>query len=179
MKIAPRLYVTSTQLALVLSDWTGDTLMNHLFEEHQLKPTADKFISGFFVKIHIDEIGIKRHFPLIVYNPALNPTMDKNIKRSSNTCCFMWCDHITLIDLIRFQRIKFTLIGGYYYSGKRNTACQKVIQKLFELRLKYTKEDNPLQQVIKLILNSVYGKTILKPIEYKHVFVPNNDSERY
>ena len=33
--------------------------------------------------------------------------------------------------------------------------------------------------MIKLILNSVYGKTILKPIEYKHVFIANNESERY
>ena len=174
-----RLYNLEGKPKTIPSEWNGKYIVDHLFNEDQLVPTSDKFISGFFVKIHIDEIGIKRHFPLIVYNPALNPTMDKNIKRSSNTCCFMWCDHITLIDLIRFQRIKFTLIGGYYYSSKRNTACQKVIQKLFELRLKYKKEDNPLQQVIKLILNSVYGKTILKPIEYKHVFVPNNDSERY
>ena len=174
-----RLYNLEGSPNVIPSDWTGDTLMNHLFAEDQLVPTTDKFISGFFVKIHIDEIGIKRHFPLIVYNPALNPDMDPNIKRSSNTCCNMWCDHITLVDLIKFQKIKFTLLGGYYYNGRRNIACRKVIQRLFELRLKYKKEDNPLQQVIKLILNSVYGKTILKPIEYKHVFVPKDSSENY
>ena len=53
------------------------------------------------------------------------------------------------------------------------------MQKLFELRLKYKKEDNPLQEVIKLILNSIYGKTILKPIETKIRIVKNEDADRF
>ena len=174
-----RLYNLEGKPHVIPREWNGDYIIKHLFDEDQLKPTSQKFISGFFVKIHIDEIGIKRHFPLIVFNPALNPDMDPKIKRSSNTCCNMWLDHITLVDLIKFQKIKFTLLGGYYYNNNRNTQCRNVIQKLFELRLKYKKEDNPLQQVIKLILNSIYGKTILKPIEHKHVFIKNENSENY
>lgn len=174
-----RLYILEGKPKVIPSTWNGEYIINHLFNDDQLEPTTDKFISGFYVKIHIDSIGVKRHFPLIVFNPALNSDLPKETSRSSNTCCNMWCDHITLMDLIKFQKIKFTLLGGYYYSDKRDIKCREVIQRLFELRLKYKKEDNPLQQVIKLILNSVYGKTILKPIEYKHVFVPLKDSEKY
>ena len=174
-----RLYVLEGKPKVIPRAWKQEYLLSRLFDDDQVKPTKDKNISGFFVKIHIDEIGIERHFPLIVFNPALNPDMDPDIPRSSNVCCNMWCDHITLQDLIRFQRIKYTLLGGYYYSGNRDVSCRDVIQNLFELRLKYKKEDNPLQNVIKLILNSIYGKTIIKPIEHKHVFIKKEDTLNY
>ena len=41
------------------------------------------------------------------------------------------------------------------------------MQQLFDARLKYKNEGNPLEQVIKLLLNSVYGKTIQKPTTKK------------
>ena len=174
-----RLYVLEGKPKTIPKDWDGNYIIDHLFEDEQFEPTKERFISGFYVKIHIDEIGINRHYRVIVFNPAINPDLPKNTKRSSNTCCCMWCDHITLMDLIKFQKIKFTLIGGYYHSGNRDVKCRDVIQHLFEMRLKYKKEDNPLQQVIKLIFNSIYGKTILKPIKHKHVFVSNDKAQAY
>ncbi|EAX94207.1 hypothetical protein TVAG_360530 [Trichomonas vaginalis G3] len=53
------------------------------------------------------------------------------------------------------------------------------VKKLFELRLKYKKEENPLQENIKLILNSIYGKTILSPIESKIKIIDDKDAVRY
>jgi hypothetical protein len=47
------------------------------------------------------------------------------------------------------------MIRGYDYTGDRDISVRSVIQKLFELRLKYKKEDNPSQEIIKLILNSI------------------------
>ena len=40
-----------------------------------------------------------------------------------------------------------------------------MIQKLYNLRNEYKKTGNPTQEVIKLIMNSAYGKSIQKPIK--------------
>ena len=76
----------------------------------------------------IDEIDINRHHSLIVFNSDINPDNPKETKRSSNTCCYEWCDHIELVDLIKFQINKFILIRGYYYSGIRDIKCRDIIQ---------------------------------------------------
>lgn len=160
-------------------------LLKHLFSEGQVEPTKDKFISGFFVEIEITKIGKKRAFPLIVVDKTLNP--DLNVPRSSNTCCIMHADHITLQDLIEFHKIECNVIRGYYYNEKRDYSCQEAIKYLFELRKAYKNEKdefgnpnpNPAEQVIKLILNSVYGKTILKNIDSKIVFKKNNEAIKY
>ena len=156
----------------------ADILLAHLFEENQQKPTKERYISAFYVEIRITDIGKERHMPLIVVDKEFNPEL-KDIERSSNTCCTMYVDHITLQDLIEFQKIKCEVIRGYYYDGKRDTKIRDVVENLFKLRLKYKKEDNPLQEVIKLILNSIYGRTILKPIEDKTVFVQNSKASAY
>ena len=47
------------------------------------------------------------------------------------------------------------------------------------MRKQYKDEDNPIQEIIKLILNSIYERTILKPIETKIVFKNIDDSFKY
>ena len=54
-----RLYNLEGKPKIIPSKWNGQYIVEHLFAEDQLVPTSDKFIPGFFVKIHIDEIGIK------------------------------------------------------------------------------------------------------------------------
>ena len=76
----------------------------------------------------------------------------------------MYVDHIMLEDLLKFQDCDIKVLRGYYYDGNRDYRIRDIIRNLFELRLKYKKEGNPLQEIIKLLLNSIYGKTILKPI---------------
>ena len=154
-------------------------LFKHLFTDDQVTPTYTRYISGFFVEAVIEEIGIHRSFPQIVVDPRFNEHLDKNVARSSNTCCTMYLDHIALEDLIKYQKAKVKIVKGYYFDGNRDLKIRDIISNLFQLRLKYKKENNPLQEVIKLILNSVYGKTILKPIENKIKFIPECDASRY
>ncbi|EAY21816.1 hypothetical protein TVAG_238420 [Trichomonas vaginalis G3] len=91
----------------------------------------------------------------------------------------MYVDHITLQDLIKYQGISCEVLQGYYYDEKRDFRIRDEVKKLFELRLKYKKEENPLQENIKLILNSIYGKTILSPIESKIKIIDDKDAVRY
>ena len=152
-------------------------LIEHLMDDDQSEPDVYKFISAFVIEIQITKVNKPRAFPLIVRNPAFGD--NEAGERAVNEPCTMYVDHITLMDLIKFQQIEFKFIRGYYWDGKRDMSVRHAIQHLFELRAKYKKEGNPIQTIIKLLMNSVYGKTILKPIEYKMVFKSLEESYKY
>ena len=133
-------------------------ILRHAFTEDQIEPTKTRFISQFFVRIKIHSIGIHRHFPLIVKR---EPTKQTNV----NECVEMYVDLIMLEDLIKYQKISFSIIEGYIMKGRRDHRIREAITKLFNKRAEFKKENNPVQQTIKLIMNSAYGKTIQKPIK--------------
>ena len=77
----------------------------------------------------------------------------------------IYVDATTLEDAINFQHLEYEVINGYYFDeGYNNTICT-LIQTLFETRLRLKKEGNPAQEIYKLIMNSLYGFLIQKPIE--------------
>ena len=154
-------------------NWTKEHLLQHLFDDDQIKPTKEKNISGFFVKIQITKVNKKLHMPLI-FNK-----FDDTKPLCSNTCGIMYVNHITLQDLIRFHQIEYELLGGYYYSGNRDIKCQEVIQYLFEKRKEFKSQKNPVEQIFKLVMNSVYGKTIMKPINSKTKIIKKSDFKKF
>lgn len=107
----------------------------------------------YYVKINVKSIGKKRKFPL------LSKKIDE-IRDYKNECGKYYVDKIGLEDLIKFQNIKFDIIEGVYFNEGFNKLSKKVILELFNERIKKKNEKNPIQEVYKLILNSVYGKTI-------------------
>ena len=112
---------------------------------------------GYFVRIKINKINNNLHFPL------LSRITDQGIRLFDNVCGEYYVDKIQLEDLIEFHDIEFEVLQGYYYDEGRNCIINKVIRKCFDERLKMKKVGNPLQLVYKLIMNSCYGKTIMKP----------------
>lgn len=72
-------------------------------------------------------------------------------------------DSITLEDYIKFHEIEYEIIEGVYWDEGTNKKMGEVIQRLFNARLKAKKEGKKaLSNTIKLMLNSSYGKTIMK-----------------
>jgi len=71
-------------------------------------------------------------------------------------------DSITLQDYINFHDIEYELLDGVYWNNGVNKKMGEVIQTLFETRLKFKKSNPALANTIKLMLNSSYGKTIMK-----------------
>ena len=67
--------------------------------------------------------------------------------------------------MITFHETKFEIIGGYYFNSGRTNQINNVIKNLYDLRLKSKDYNNPAEIVIKLLMNSMYGKTIIKPVE--------------
>ena len=72
-------------------------------------------------------------------------------------------DSITLEDYINFHDIEYELIDGIYWDEGYNKKMGEVVNGLINDRAKAKKEKkNAKEQTIKLMANSVYGKTVIK-----------------
>lgn len=123
---------------------------------------ADYYVA----RVRFDSIGKKRHFPLMSYyeNGSRNFTNDI-VGRT------MIVGKQALEDMAEFQDATFTIIEGMYWNEGFNDQITKTIRKMFNARLKYKAEGNALQNVIKLMMNSSYGKLLMKPIVKQKVIV--------
>ena len=74
----------------------------------------------------------------------------------------IYIDKVSLEDLIAFHDAQFEIIDGYDYNDDRNEHINYVIEYSYNLRLKLRKDENPAEMVIKLLMNSMYGNTIIK-----------------
>ena len=165
----PEFYKSPDPEMIYSKDNLPDILV-HAFTENQLRANKQRFYSQFVVDITITSIGVKRAFPLIVKR-------ENNKQSNVNECVNMRVDMIMLQDLIEFQDISFKLGDGYIWRGNRSHKIRTEIEKLFDLRAEYKKTGNPTQQVIKLIMNSAYGKSIQKPIKTFLHFVKKDEYE--
>ena len=133
-------------------------------------------LSGYFVEIDILDIGIKRDFPILSRKNKQGVREYRNDIRGKG----IYIDNITLEDLIKFQNIKYKIVRGYYYTDGFNTGIKLFIRDLFEERLIKKKAKNPIESVYKLLMNSLYGKLIMKPINNKQTFIyGNKEKEKF
>jgi hypothetical protein len=86
-------------------------------------------------------------------------------------------DRITLKDYVKYQHLKYDFIQGLYWD-EFSPIMSEMTHHLYDLRKKYkatkvngviTDEAQLMQNTTKLILNSIYGKTLLKPATEKIV----------
>ena len=125
-----------------------------------------KNYDGYFVEINVNKVNKTRKFPLL-------SRKDKNgIRQFQNDLLGShYVDKTSLEDLIRYHDIEFDVIRGYYFDEGRNNSIQHVIRNLFETRKTEKKKGNPIEEVYKLLMNSIYGKTLLKydPKEIRYI----------
>jgi hypothetical protein len=89
-------------------------------------------------------------------------------------------DMITLQDWIEFCDLKYRFIRGVYWDEGYNNKLGNLVKTLFDERLKAKKENNNCKQtMLKLCLNSLYGKTLIKRSSSKQVTVPKYKYEKY
>lgn len=120
---------------------------------------------GYFLRIHVTRVG--RHFAF----PLLSKMDHKGVRQYRNEPGFYYVDRFKLEDLIEFHLISFTVLQGYYFNEGRNTKIKSFMDSLFQERLKQKALKNPIQKVFKELMNSTYGRTIMKPIEKDLHFV--------
>ena len=134
-----------------------------------------KTCDGYFIEIIINKVNKHYAFPL------MSEMTDEGIRNFTNDMegKTMFVDKISLEDLIEFHEIEFEVVRGYYYNEGRNEKLLEVISYLFQARIDAKKNKNPIQNVYKLLMNSAYGKTIMKPIDDEMKFVDKKDYETY
>ncbi|GMF15047.1 unnamed protein product [Phytophthora fragariaefolia] len=105
---------------------------------------ADYYVA----RVRFDSIDIKRHFPLLSFyeNDSRNFTNDI-IGRT------MIVGKQALEDIVHFQGATHSVIEGIYWNEGFNDQITMTITKMFNARLKYKAEGNPLQEVLKLMMN--------------------------
>ena len=132
-----------------------------------------KHCDGLFLEVIITKVGKFRKFPLLSYINEETGVRNFTNDMAGRT---IFIDKIALEDAIKFQEIEFEIIRGYYFDQGFNNNINDVIQEIFEERKKLKAEGNPAEIVYKLIMNSGYGKSIMKEIETDTVFF-NNEEE--
>ncbi len=89
-------------------------------------------------------------------------------------------DSITLQDYIKFHQIDYEVLDGVYWEGNFNSKMGELINNLFQTRMRYKKDRPALANTIKLMLNSSYGKTIMKKSNTETKIVYNdNEGENF
>lgn len=132
---------------------------------------TDPHYTAYVVDIRITKINKPRHFPLVIgRDPATGSVLNTNEAPVEMTVC-----DIELEDLIKFQEVEFEALRGYYWTGPKSYAIQECIRRIFNKRLEYKAQHNPLEGIYKLIMNSIYGKTILKPAYTKLDYYRKSD----
>lgn len=129
---------------------------------------------GYFLEINVLDIPIRRKFPLLSKKNEEGIRVFSNDIRGS-----VYITKIGLEDAIEFQDVKFEVIRGYGFDQGFNNKRGKEVQMLYDIRKKYKAEGNPIQEVYKIIMNSGYGRTIMKPIDEQTIFKNKNDTAIY
>ena len=134
-----------------------------------------KKTDGFYLRVKITGVGVKRSFPLLSY------VNDDGIRIFTNDMVgrVVYIDDVALADAVKFQNITFDIIDGYQFNEGFNDTIISKIEHLFLARLKAKRDKNPVQEVIKLIMNSSYGKTALKEIAEENVYVGKKQFDEY
>ena len=113
--------------------------------------------------VHIYSLNCNkdRHFPLLcVKDPVTKLNEYKNFHGAVDT----WVNAIDLFNLIEFQNAEFQWDAAVVWEGPRHYECRDVIKKLFQLKLH---APNPMIRFLaKLMMNSIYGKSVLKPTNH-------------
>lgn len=123
--------------------------------------TEEELLSydGFFVEVEITKVVKNRQFPLLSIINEKTKTRDFTNDLVGKKLVL---SKTSYEDCKEFQNMEFKIIRGYYFNEGFNPKIKEVARYLFEERSKMKKKENPIQSAYKLLMNSIYGKTIEK-----------------
>lgn len=128
------------------------------------------------LKIKILKVNKKLNIPLITTKDEKGTLQYVNEVPKED----IYLDSITLKEYIKYHDIEYEILDGVFWDSGYNKALGDIVSHLYDARLKakakgkYTHDEKgkerepntPLSNTLKLILNSIYGKNIIKPSKY-------------
>lgn len=122
----------------------------------------------YIVVIKITKINKPKHMPLLCVKSGTN--------KWSNEIGIYKVDKTGLEDLIEFCEIEYEILEGFYWNKGRNSKVCELVDKLYDRRDELKSQGNALQNVYKLILNSIYGKSYQKAHPYTSKIIKGEDN---
>lgn len=134
------------------------------YKKEELNEWKNKHYSIMTIKI----LKVNKHqqMPIIAHKSSTKIDYKNDIPESE-----IIIDNITLEDYIKFHKIEYEIIDGIYWNGEGNKTMGRIVNELFNERIKQKKANPALANVIKLMLNSSYGKTIMKKTTTKNIIL--------
>tara|TARA_R100000805_G_C3625951_1_gene136205 strand:- start:6484 stop:9975 length:3492 start_codon:yes stop_codon:yes gene_type:complete len=134
-------------------------------------------VDYFFVEIQIQRVqGPDYDFPILAIrneagiNEWTNDIVGKRVIVGKQT----------LQDLIDWNHVfEYDVIHGYYWDEGWNSNLASTINHMYNRRDELKREGNPAQLIYKLLMNSSYGRTGLKPINDDNVYLSPEALNRY
>ena len=166
-----------------IEDFDGVSLypsaINRLCRNYGLPKGKAKIIENFHpneYNYYIAQITLKK-INKKQQNPFIGVKNDKGILNYINEVhepLTVYVDKFTLEDYIKFHDIEYDFVKGISWNKGYNKRMGGLIKNLFDARLKYKNDEKEaLQQVVKLMMNSSYGKTIIKSCNNKTSYIQN------
>ncbi len=131
-----------------------------------------KKYDGYFVECKIIKINKPRRFPLVSRKDENGTRLFENHIEEN-----VYLDKTSYEDLVDFQDAEIEIIRGYYFDEGRNPRIKEVIRFLYDERKKKKAVKNPIQEIYKLLMNSSYGKTIMKEIADEYIFFMDSSAK--
>ena len=125
----------------------------------------------YIVKIKITKINKKQRNPFI----AIRKKDSIDYVNIITEPVEIYVDKLTLEDYIKFHQIEYEFLDGVYWNEGFNPNLGLLVKELFEERKRYKREGaDVIQNMIKLIMNSCYGKTIMKKSKTEIIYMNKN-----
>lgn len=145
------------------------------------KETDKTYVSWFIAEITIYK-SKQIPFSNVVWKSSCNDEVEENINRpvtKNDKPVKMFVGAEYLRTLINIDRIEFSVENCYYWTGPREYCHQKLIKEMFQLRADLKRQKNCGQVAVKLLMNSMYGKTIQKDIIKRGQIIEKTHWEEY
>lgn len=166
----PKKYIPMSYKEMDDGKYFSDHDKNIILSRINLRDDDKEKINAVIIRIRIRKIGVELDFPLIYEKDdrgVLNYVNKVNVD--------MTVDDTTLTELIKWQKIEFDIYECIYWNQGYSNKINGVISRLYNERKKAKEENNIIQEVYKLIMNSCYGKCIEKPHLKKYVIVTGEE----
>ena len=123
------------------------------FEGHNIPPCSYAIMT-----IEIIKINKHQQMPFVSISGG-----DNIVYTNTANNQIVYIDTITLEDYIKFHHIEYKILHGVYWTGHFNKNIGNIINTLTNERNKYKALKNEsMSTIVKLLMNSIYGKTITK-----------------
>lgn len=139
-----------------------------------LRRNPDQF-DDYYVEVEVIDPGKTLHFPVLPHRKP-DGGVEYNLGQVPHEPYTLVLNKITILDAIKFQGVKFRFIRGIYFDEGVNMGISYLADELTNLRNQLKRQGNPMQTVVKLLCNSLYGKTILKESDTKTVIMKDNET---